>query len=109
MSYNKNTINKSTVDATIKLLKELKIPYKVKILGQVMGLGLNDDIWGEDIKEEIHCDHKYYDIRRLEYRDVVILEKMIRNKDCDIDDYIMSYEFKKGLEPKDWKVEEEIK
>jgi len=86
----------SAVDGTISVLKNLGTPYKVTELGRVAGCGLNDDYReGDD-----------YPIRKLEYRDVVILEKMLRNPDCDIDDYIMSYEFVKGQEPEDWKIEE---
>lgn len=106
MSYNKNTINRSAVDATIQVLENLGTSYKVTKLGAVTGLGLNDEIFEEDMKEILHSEQRYYEIRKLEYKDVIILEKMIRNKDCDVDDYILSYEFKKGCEPKDWKIED---
>jgi len=106
MSWNKNTINRSTVDGTISVLKNLGTPYKVTILGRVMGLGLNDDIFQEDIKGMLHRESKHYEIRKLKYKDVIILEKMVRSGDCDADDYIVSYEFKINNVPKNWKIEE---
>jgi len=108
MSYNKNTINRSAVDATIQVLKNLKIPYKLTILGKVIGLGSNNEVFEEDIKGILHPTNKYYEIKKLEYKDVVILEKIIRNNDYDIDDYIMSYEFKINYVPRNWKIEEKL-
>ncbi len=105
MSWDKNTVNMSNIDGTILTLKKLGVPYKVTILSKVKGLGLNDDIFEEDIKGILHPGIRYYDIRKLEYKDTIILEKMLRDNDCDFDDVIVSYEFKKGQEPKDWKTE----
>ncbi|MFA6073945.1 MAG: hypothetical protein WC758_07560 [Candidatus Woesearchaeota archaeon] len=95
MSWDKNTRNCSELDKTIELLKELKIPYKVKVLGTVIGHGNNDDYALSDKHE----------IRRLDYNDKVILEQMRRNDDCDFDDLIISLKFEKSKVPKKWKIE----
>ena len=106
MSYEKNTINRSKIDNTIEILKNLKIPYKLTVLGSVIGLGVNDITFEEDIKNMLHKANGCYNIRRLEYKDVVVLEKMIRNVESDMDDYIVSFEFKIGNESKEWELEE---
>ena len=93
MSWNKNTIKISEIDIIINLLQELNTPYKLTILGKVKGLGLND------------TGDVYYEIRKLEYKDIVILERMERSKDCDADDVIVSYVFEKDKEPENWKIE----
>lgn len=95
MSWNKNTRVESSVDATIEVLKKLSVPYTVTVLGTVIGMGLND------------YDDKRYDIRRLQYRDTVLLEAMYRTEDCDSDDYLISYDFTLDTEPKAWKIEEQ--
>lgn len=95
MSYDKNTRNCSEVDKTIELLKELKIPYKLKILGTVTGNGLNDDYAKTDKHE----------IRRLDYKEKVILERMEQNTECDSDDFIISKKFEKNKVPKKWEIE----
>jgi len=100
MSWDKNTRNCSEVDTTIKLLKELKVKFKIKVLGKVIGQGLNDEIGEYGLGES-----KSYPMRRLEYQDNVVLEKIIRAPDCDVDDVIVSEKFSKGKEPKRWKIE----
>lgn len=95
MSWDKNTMNCSEIDKTIELLKELKIKYKVKVLGTVTGYG-NNDAYAKSDK------HK---IRRLEYNDKVILEQIRRNDDCDENDFIISKKFNKNKTPKNWKIE----
>jgi len=99
MSWDKNTLIITEVDSTIETLKSFNTPYKLTILGEIRGRGLNDD--GE-------ASYPYL-IRRLEYKDTVILEQMISATDCDTDDVLMSYRFDKKDEPKNWKIEEEIK
>jgi hypothetical protein len=94
MSWNKNTISASKIDTTIELLKELGFKYNLTELGKVEGNGLND------------IDNTNYPIRKLEYNQVVILEKMIRSEDCDENDIIRSFKFKKKDVPKKWKIEE---
>lgn len=98
MSYNKNTIRRSEIDKTIELLKEFKTDFKLTTIGVVTGYGLNDDYAKSDKHE----------IRKLEYNDFVILEQMVRNKDCDMDDIIISIKFKKDKLPKKWKIEKTI-
>ena len=95
MSWNKNTVDKSFVDQAIKLLDELEIPYKVETLGEVQGMGLNDD-YGRD--------RRPYEARRLEYAGFVMLERMERSADCDSDDYFISEKFKIEDEPEKWDI-----
>lgn len=95
MSWDKNTIRNSEIDKTIEILKEFNEQYKLKILGKVRGYGLNDDYVEDDM----------YKIRKLIYKDFIILEKMIRSSDCDFDDVIHSFKFKKNKVPKKWKIE----
>ena len=95
MSWNKNTTNVSEVDAVIRVLKDLLIPYKVKVIGKFRGRGLNDDIYAEG-------KDKIYKLRRLQYVDKVILEYVNLDADCDVDDVIHSKTFDLKKEPKDW-------
>jgi len=96
MSWNKNTVNRSSIDTIISTLKRLNESYTVTVLGRVKGFGLNDD------------EGKTYMIRKLEYQDTVVLEQMLRTSDCDMDDSIISVEFNKSKEPKDWSIEATI-
>lgn len=95
MSWNKNTIRTTEVDATLKVLCKANIPYTLEVLGSVVGRGLNDDYnaFGDE-----------YECRKLTYGDVVLIERMDCSSDCDSDDYFTSYEFQKGEEPKEWKL-----
>ena len=95
MSYNKNTISTSKINAILKVLKNLNQSYSLKEIGVVKGYGVNDDCAETDI-------HK---LRRLEYDDNVIIERMVRQTDCDADDVIESIEFKKSEELEDLKLE----
>ena len=95
MSWDKNTINLSTLDFAIEMLKDLNISYECKIIGKVRGMGLNDP----------DCPDDYYNVRRLAYGNFVVIEKMIRTKDCDLDDMFISLKFRKDLEPIDWQIE----
>ena len=95
MSYDKNTSNISTLDFAIEMLKDLNIPYKCKIIGKVQGVGLNDPDYPDN----------YYNVRRLTYGNFVILEQMIRERDCDFDDFITSSKFTKDKEPDNWQIE----
>ena len=89
MSWDKNTINMSQIDNNIKMLDNLKIKYKLIKLGEVEGHGNNDTYWEITYEEEI----KKYPIRKLEYGNKVIIEQMLRSKDCDMDDYLVSVEY----------------
>lgn len=93
MSFDKNTINNSEIDAAIKVLEDIDIPYKLTEIGIIHGFGIND------------IDGAGYPIRRLEYLNTVMLERIDRTTDCDADDTIHSYKFVRGEEPKDWEIE----
>jgi hypothetical protein len=95
MSWNKNTINLSRVDSFIEVLNILKEPYSIAVLKRVTGRGLNDGaIFGEE---------RIYDLRRLGFKDKVMLEKITQTADCDSDDIISSELFDWNDEPIDWK------
>ncbi len=97
MSWDKNTINYSTLDSIRELLLELGINYELSTLGVVQGRGLNDD--------EMYGGRKNgakYELRRLEYKDKVVLEQIVQDADCDVDDGIFSHKFNHSEEPKDW-------
>jgi len=99
MSWDKNTVIVSEIDKTIELLEEFNIKYKLTIIGTVEGYGLNDDL------NMFDGVSKNYEIRKLEYKDKVIMEQMIRDEDCDANDYIVSRKFDKSKAPKKWKIE----
>lgn len=101
ISWNKNTLVLSDIDNTIEVLKETGTPYTLVEIGKVNGMGLNDDIQSDDIKQ--------YPIRRLEYKTFVVLEQLQRTPDCDSDDWLISKKFKKGEEPKKWELEVMLK
>jgi len=93
VSYDKNTIDYSRIDATKEVLQELGEEFTVTYLGEVVGQGVND------------VPEMSYFLRKLEYRDKIMLERMERTYDCDSDDVRASYVFKKGEEPKEWPLE----
>jgi len=90
MSWDKNTLNFSTLDATIKVLKMFSKKYKLTVLGKVKGLGLNDDYTANDT----------YTLRKLTFENKIVIEQMQRTYDCDSDDIIVSIEFDKKTFPK---------
>ena len=96
MSYNKNTVSESEINSIIEVLKELDVEYTLETIGKVKGYGLNDEY---NNKEE-------HEIRKLTYKDFIVLEKMIRTTDCDLNDVIISNKFKKEEAPKEWEIEE---
>ena len=75
-----NLIKASEIDEKCHILSTLKVPYNVTVLGTVAGI----------------------EIRRLEYKNKVILEQMQKQEDGD--DVIYSHQFIKGTEPKDWMI-----
>lgn len=95
MSWNKNTRNESEVNSVVRTLKKLGVKYKLTTIGSVQGMGLNDD----------YRKSSLYKLRKLEYKDVVLLEKMVRSTDCDSDDVIISKEFKANKLPSEWVLE----
>ena len=92
MSWNKNTINMSALEAMRCMLEDLHEPYEVQVIAEFRGLGLNDDFADDDMHQ----------LRRLRYRDTVILEYVNMHSDCDTDDVISSRRFPLKDEPKDW-------
>ena len=88
MSYNKKIINISKVDFAIEILEDLNIPYNCEIIGKVRVMV--DD---------------YYNIRRLDYNNFVILEQLIRTKNYDFDNIFTSSKFNKDKEPDNWQME----
>ena len=47
----------------------------------------------------------YYDVRRLDYNNFVILEQLVRTNDCDFDNIFTSSKFNKDKEPDNWQIE----
>ena len=93
MGYDKNTVILSRLSAVRDVLAELGETFEWHVIGKVSGCGVNDVGGG------IHM------LCRLEYRDKVILERIERTYDCDSDDEIVSYTFRKCDEPKEWQLE----
>ena len=98
MSWNKNTISMSEIDSTMGVLKDLNVDFRCEEIRKVRGYGLNDYLMNEFGKTQ-------YSLRRLTYDNFVILEQIIRDSDCDIDDIIVSSKFTRDKEPDDWKIE----
>ena len=96
MSWDKRTINMSHLDMVRELLDDSGFPYTLIVQESVPGFGINDDI-------PLTGEPKYYDLRRLQYGNWVILERIERTADCDEDDTISSHKFSLWEEPKDWK------
>lgn len=96
MGWDKNTIRISGLNEIKKTLGNILFPYKLTILGEVVGHGL------EDNQKE---PYTRYEIHRLQYSNYVILEQFERDRDCDTDDIIVSHEFLVDKEPEDWPIE----
>lgn len=77
MSWNKNTVVRSSIDNVKATLDTVGVPYELTTLGEVDGNGLND-VYGVT----------KYPIRKLTFNGSVIREIMQRHPDCDIDDVI---------------------
>jgi len=90
MSYDKQTINLSKLEAVRDTLETLGEPYDVSPLATYRGAGCNDP------------DGALYGLWRLQYRDTVILEYVTMDSDCDANDYIQSLQFDLKDEPKTW-------
>jgi hypothetical protein len=93
MSWDKNTISISEIDAVKHVLDNLGVKYTESIIATFNGRGLND----------AYNDVSAYNLRRLQYNDIILLECVEMDADCDIDDVIISYEFSASTEPKNWK------
>jgi len=90
MSWDKNTINMSTIDDIIQVLKDTKTSFKVTTVKEVRGYDLNDTL---------------YKLQKLEYANKILIDQMIRTTDCDTNDVIITRKFKKGKVPKIFKAE----
>lgn len=95
MSWDKNTYYVSEIPTIIGVLEQMSEPYILTKLGQVKGMGMNDDFDDKD----------YYDLYQLEYKDNIVLEQMQRTCDCDSDDILTSIHFNKGEQPDTWPLE----
>lgn len=87
MSWNKNTINQSEIERLVDLLKDLKVPYCLTTIDKVRGLGLND------------MENTFYPLLKLEVKDFIYIDQMVRTTDCDTDDVINTLKFstKEGI------------
>ncbi len=94
MSWDKNTVNLSKINAALEVLNNLAVPYQLTTLDSFIGRGLNDGFFEDK--------GNMYDLRRLQYKDKVLLEYVELDRDCDVNDLILSEEFNVGEEPKDW-------
>lgn len=107
MSYDKNTINMSSLDMVKEILGDLGYSYLLIVQVSVRGRGFNDSRYhfeNDDHTREYDLRRlQYYNLRRLQYGNWVILERIERTADCDADDTITSHKFRLEDEPKDWK------
>ena len=95
MSWDKNTISISKLEAVKETLDGLNIPYQLSIIDTFRGRGLNDDPYMDGTDT-------IYELKRLQYAEKVILEYVELDADCDVDDVIYSEQFKLGYEPEEW-------
>jgi hypothetical protein len=95
--WRKQTIILSRVDAIVALLKQNRVPHKLTLLSRVEGRGA-DDLYVE--KER----YRTYMVRKLEFQENIVLEQLVRTKDIELDDYIISKQFCKEYVPKNWHV-----
>ena len=91
MSWDKNTVNMSGLDAIKETLDNLGTEYTLTAEAEVRGNGMNDS-----------SGDPPYKLRRLQYGDWVVLERIVKDADCDTDDIIYSQTFLLKKEPKDW-------
>ena len=92
MSWDKNTVNFSEIEATKDVLDNLGETYQESIIATFRPCGLNDDYMGISSRN----------LRRLQYKNKVILEYVEVDADCDVDDVILSQQFDLQDEPTDW-------
>lgn len=109
MSWTKKTIILSKLDNKQTELKNSNLPYVVSLLGKVQGQGLND--WEhiplkaplvEGLAAVATENLRTYWIRRLDWGDNVILERIIQTKDMSLNDYVISLQFKTHNLPQVW-------
>lgn len=94
MSWDKKTINLSNFDEVLKILKESGRKYAISLLGKVRGQGINDII--------LNDEWRTYVIKKLEYDDIVIFERIYQYNDITLNDYIVSFTFSYKNQPIEW-------
>lgn len=94
MSWKKQTINLSKIDKIVENLRQEQIPYIISLLGKVEGKGLNDILENEE--------WRVYQLRRLDYDNKIMLERIIQTNDIELDDFIISKVFYKDECPDEW-------
>lgn len=97
MSYEKQTINLSTINTTVEILQEENIPFKLTNITSVIGQGINDEEWGYNAEGEPRLKQKIYLIRKLEYGNIIVVEQMKRTHDRDSNDFLVSMKFDKNI------------
>ena len=83
MSWNKNTISASSIEATAKALHAVDVEYTLEVIGDTDGFGLNDQ------------EDKKYHLKQLSFFDKrgvknVHRDQMQRTHECDSDDRIVT-------------------
>src|SRR5207253_2925845 len=96
MDLLKRTIFLSNLDRIASEIKNKKGNPQISIIGKVKGRGVNDFIAQRE-------EFKTYNIRKLQYNEIVVLEQFVQIKDKELDDYVLSKNFVKGREPENWK------
>ena len=91
MGWNKKTRIESKVDGMIQVLDANKIPYTLSTIMKVHDWSFNAAHSGIDLP-----------LRKLQYSDKVVLERIERSNDCDCDDVVVSCEFPLVDEPSNW-------
>lgn len=94
-SVKKRTINLSRLDYVANFLSRYNIKVDITLLHKEKGSGVNDII---PLKNE----YRFYFLRRLEYKGYVILEKLVKYSDANVDDVIFSHEFEDNEVPAIW-------
>jgi hypothetical protein len=92
----KRTINLSKLDKIIYGLRNNKKLFKLTAVDKFIGrseLDVSDD------------GKKTYLLRKLEYADFILLERVIFTEEAELDDYIFMYLFDKGNYLEDFKTQ----
>jgi len=103
MSWDKCT-RISELNSILDTLRTFEIPYRVYILGNVRGRGANDDYEIDWTNLEDNHTKLYY-IRKVVTGKLILMERMVRTCDCDVDDVIELHKFKPEEVPEKWALE----
>lgn len=90
MSWDKNTVNCSKIDAMALILQAANLTYSLKEIGRVRGYGLNDFM-------DYESPGEIYPLRELVFENKRFVEQMRRCHDCDTDDTIISIETQENI------------